>query len=108
MDNGIILQFSLCLGYYRLIVGPTDIVANIGDTAKFFCESTTSPVIWKFQEEKALHSNMIPFFTENRNIYGLQIIDVKKQDAGKYWCYIDYDNLISVDVGTLRIQGVLM
>ncbi len=51
---------------------------------------------------------MVPFLTENRYIFGLEITNVTKRDAGQYWCLNENDNLISADVGTLIIEGVLM
>ncbi len=84
-----------------ILLDPSIIEANIGDTVYFRCLSMT-PVLWIMEGGemgKNTHS-----FVHKDSIHQLTIENVEESNAGTYECYSEQDNIIYVGVGVLKIK----
>ncbi len=68
------------------------------------CSSSNSYVSWEFKGNK-FQGEMQPSEDFDGYLYSLTITNVKKRDLGEYYCYSDLDNLVTLDIGVLKLKS---
>ncbi len=86
-----------------MIIGPKKILADIGSTVKFFCQSEL-PVTWSFLGKKRVNNMEFNKYNDD-NAYVLTIANVTRYNAGKYMCVYEKNDFVGVDIVKLKTRS---